>query len=362
QVVCGYASIADVLGHRNDDRMDSFFLSETLPYLYMGVSGHSDVVASRFGSGSMGRVLTTEAHVLPLNELTPLVQRGPHRDHRERSAAAPLICPKGPSPLLKLADMVDWHASHGAWSVWPLLPAALRVAIPTEVTMPKGKARLVIRREGMMGDRPLFNLSVGTAVFGGRIRERSGMEQTKWDLGRVKRTRFAAMIHSGPSLRAALRERRSCALDGNIYRNATETAGHAYSYGLQWRESPAPLRPSGFRLVMAADGFDLACSHPDQREYDEADNVMLVTRRGGNCSFADKALNAQLMGAGGVLVIDEASSGGKKNLVMTCESGKNWLCRHVHIPAVSVPAGDFSPVLSVLQAGKRIFAELREGS
>ncbi|KAF4663415.1 ER degradation-enhancing alpha-mannosidase-like protein 3 [Perkinsus olseni] len=362
KVVCGYASIADVLGHRNDDRMDSFFLSETLPYLYMGVSGHSDVVASRFGSGSMGRVLTTEAHVLPLKGLTPLVQRGPDRAHRERSAAAPLICPKGPSPLLKLADMVDWHVSHGAWSVWPLLPAALRVAIPTEVTMPKGKARLVIRGDGMMGDRPLFNLSVGTAVFGGRIRERSGMEQTKWDLSRVKRTRFAAMIHSGPSLRAALKERRSCTLDGNIYRNATETAGHDSSYGLQWRESPAPLRPSGFRLVMAAEGSDFACSHPDQREYDEADNVMLVTRRGGNCSFADKALNAQLMGASGVLVIDEASSGGRKNLVMTCESGKNWLCRHIHIPAVSVPAGDFSPVLSVLQAGKRIFAELREGS
>ena len=35
RVKCGYASIADVRTHRLDDRMDSYFLSETTKYLYL---------------------------------------------------------------------------------------------------------------------------------------------------------------------------------------------------------------------------------------------------------------------------------------------------------------------------------------
>lgn len=35
RVPCGFASIADVTTHRLDDRMDSFFLTETLKYLYL---------------------------------------------------------------------------------------------------------------------------------------------------------------------------------------------------------------------------------------------------------------------------------------------------------------------------------------
>jgi hypothetical protein len=35
RVQCGFASIADVETHRLDDRMDSFFLSETLKYLFL---------------------------------------------------------------------------------------------------------------------------------------------------------------------------------------------------------------------------------------------------------------------------------------------------------------------------------------
>ena len=32
---CGFASIADTTTHRLDDRMDSYFLSETLKYLFL---------------------------------------------------------------------------------------------------------------------------------------------------------------------------------------------------------------------------------------------------------------------------------------------------------------------------------------
>ena len=35
RVSCGYASLADVNTRRLDDRMDSYFLAETLKYLYL---------------------------------------------------------------------------------------------------------------------------------------------------------------------------------------------------------------------------------------------------------------------------------------------------------------------------------------
>ena len=35
RVACGYASIADVDTKRLDDRMDSYFLAETLKYLFL---------------------------------------------------------------------------------------------------------------------------------------------------------------------------------------------------------------------------------------------------------------------------------------------------------------------------------------
>ena len=35
RVDCGFASIADVNSHRLDDRMDSYFFSETLKYLWL---------------------------------------------------------------------------------------------------------------------------------------------------------------------------------------------------------------------------------------------------------------------------------------------------------------------------------------
>lgn len=328
----------------------------------MGLTG-PEVVASRLGSGSVGRLFTTEAHVLPLSHLVPLARDRPgHARGQRGTRTTPLVCPMGPSPVLRFSDMVDWQFSHGAWTVWPELPTVLREAIPTGVTMPRGKARLVVRAVGMMAEEPVFNLSVGTAIFGGRIRQRSGMEEFQWDLGEAKRTRLVRMIHSGPSLRAALKRRGRCSDDTKAYRNHSKASGRVFSGGPHWRETPIKSQRRDFRLMFSGDGMDFGCNRTGQDEYSEADNVMVVVHRAGNCSFADKALNAQLRGASGILVIDKVDSGHKKNLVMTCEIEKNWLCRYVHIPAVSVPAVDFAPVLSLLTAGHSLFAQLLDAA
>lgn len=59
RTACGFAAVKDVKTKALDDRMESFFLSETLKYLFLAFDPDSDVL-ERF-------VFTTEGHLLPLN-------------------------------------------------------------------------------------------------------------------------------------------------------------------------------------------------------------------------------------------------------------------------------------------------------
>eukprot|EP01125_Pyxidicula_operculata_P021232 TRINITY_DN80_c0_g1_i6.p1 TRINITY_DN80_c0_g1~~TRINITY_DN80_c0_g1_i6.p1 ORF type:complete len:563 (-),score=78.30 TRINITY_DN80_c0_g1_i6:1510-3198(-) len=60
KVPCGYASVADVETSRLEDRMDSYFLSETCKYLYLLFDDNNFLHKSPF-------IFTTEGHPLPLN-------------------------------------------------------------------------------------------------------------------------------------------------------------------------------------------------------------------------------------------------------------------------------------------------------
>eukprot|EP01130_Rhizamoeba_saxonica_P003267 TRINITY_DN1395_c0_g1_i3.p1 TRINITY_DN1395_c0_g1~~TRINITY_DN1395_c0_g1_i3.p1 ORF type:complete len:350 (-),score=70.91 TRINITY_DN1395_c0_g1_i3:37-1086(-) len=61
RVECGYASVSDVDTYRLEDRMDSFFLTETCKYLYLLFDEHN-----KFNSG--GYIFTTEGHLLPMKQ------------------------------------------------------------------------------------------------------------------------------------------------------------------------------------------------------------------------------------------------------------------------------------------------------
>lgn len=62
RVPCGFAAINDIRTGKNEDRMDSFVLSETLKYLYLIFADPSeiDLDLDTF-------IFTTEAHLLPLS-------------------------------------------------------------------------------------------------------------------------------------------------------------------------------------------------------------------------------------------------------------------------------------------------------
>lgn len=62
RVRCGFAAVNDIRTGQNEDRMDSFVLSETLKYLYLMFTEPSeiDLDLDTF-------IFTTEAHLLPLS-------------------------------------------------------------------------------------------------------------------------------------------------------------------------------------------------------------------------------------------------------------------------------------------------------
>lgn len=62
KVACGFAAINDIRTGKNEDRMDSFVLSETFKYLYLIFAEPSeiDLDLDTF-------IFTTEAHLLPLS-------------------------------------------------------------------------------------------------------------------------------------------------------------------------------------------------------------------------------------------------------------------------------------------------------
>lgn len=59
RVECGYASVSNVDTYRLEDRMDSYFLSETCKYLYLLFDENNFINRGNY-------IFTTEGHPLPL--------------------------------------------------------------------------------------------------------------------------------------------------------------------------------------------------------------------------------------------------------------------------------------------------------
>lgn len=59
---CGYAAVNDVRTRKQEDRMDSFVLSETLKYLFLLFADKEDLILNLDEF-----IFTTEGHLLPLS-------------------------------------------------------------------------------------------------------------------------------------------------------------------------------------------------------------------------------------------------------------------------------------------------------
>ncbi|ETW10015.1 hypothetical protein, variant 1 [Aphanomyces invadans] len=98
RVSCGYAAVGNVHDKRLEDRMDSFFLSETVKYLYLLFSNDTSVVipktaVNRNALPASHVVFTTEGHLFPvvpsLYQDATSKRRKFRKPHQDRTCAAP---------------------------------------------------------------------------------------------------------------------------------------------------------------------------------------------------------------------------------------------------------------------------------
>jgi len=114
---CGHAMVADVTTHRLHDSMESFFLSETLKYLFLLFDSGTEM-NNLIDSGPFTYVFTTEGHVLPiipqLSNLAGSVSEGSERvDQNATGGMRPLPAHVHPSLLLGKAR---YQLQPGGWS------------------------------------------------------------------------------------------------------------------------------------------------------------------------------------------------------------------------------------------------------
>ncbi|OQV23354.1 ER degradation-enhancing alpha-mannosidase-like protein 3 [Hypsibius exemplaris] len=90
RVKCGYAALKDTNAGTHDDRMDSFFLSETLKYLYLLFSEPEELLVDLHDY-----IFTTEAHLLPVQLARQNVTFFPrqHLEVHTHSEEPSLSCP-----------------------------------------------------------------------------------------------------------------------------------------------------------------------------------------------------------------------------------------------------------------------------
>ncbi|KAA0190671.1 alpha-1 2-Mannosidase [Fasciolopsis buskii] len=70
---CGFATIHNVEDKSQEDRMESFFLSETLKYLYLLFDENNPL-----NRNEMDYVFSTQAHIFPIKRIREMLKLSPN--------------------------------------------------------------------------------------------------------------------------------------------------------------------------------------------------------------------------------------------------------------------------------------------
>jgi mannosidase alpha-like ER degradation enhancer 2 len=168
KVACGYASLGSVVGGAQVDRMDSFWLAETLKYLYLTFADDAHWLHAR------PHLFNTEAHVLPYDFM------------RHAAAARELLAKKRqpPPPPMSAADSFDraW-LDVGARSP-PSYPALVASKVHREhAPLADGStplsAWLVLDLPSVVGGPPT-SFRVSAAQFGPQLASQGLCGALKW--------------------------------------------------------------------------------------------------------------------------------------------------------------------------------------
>lgn len=290
----------------HDDRMDSFFLSETLPYLYLLVVGPADL--EHLPVPVSEAVFSTEGHMFPLP--------GAFEGYGDVAAAL------GIAPARRAAQCAvrpgPERAGQYAGLLHILLPDSLQGRPGGQCAFPPVQ---LAADGGTPGQR--FECFGVAASYGPAPHAPVSSLQHRASSGEPPAHLRA--LYSSPRFAAPPRNRTAC--DGLL---DEEPAARTVPRGP--RRWPGHLAEHPHRLVRAAPPD--ACTMPEGA--DLSGSVVLARR--GHCTFVQKSRTVQRAGAVGLVVVNTED----RVQVMTALSGSSAEVRglDIHIPSILVAKED----------------------
>jgi len=337
RVACGFAAVADVLTKRLDDRMDSYFLSETLVYLYLILAPPEERILLRPG------VFSTEGHIFPLPQSVGLyaVSRIPGLAGRVRS----LYPTSEDRPILRCEVISPFERvamQHRCRTKYVLTPGYQMQASGCMPSRCRGQQAEVLVSSG--ADTALW-LEGTASSFGPELSlaapppPRPGKRRRRWRMQRRRRGRIWNRRPSPNNL--GLKRLVSELAPGIRLPFASVTTKDPRTWDLFMAKRLALAMPLNACAPLESPA-GLVNSTPAVEHYEG--RIVVATR--GDCLFLHKVTHMQNAHAAGAVFVDQATS--QELQVMTCPMQERGAGRELHIPAALVSQEDGMKLLDLL--------------
>ncbi|KAI8586342.1 glycoside hydrolase [Geranomyces variabilis] len=351
RVRCGFASLADVEAGTHDDRMESFFLSETLKYLYLLFDDdnfvhtlHDNHVFTTEGhllllpytlqnhqSASAANETNTQSENTKLNRTRVCARYTPLPAER-RSKPPNTKSDNSPPVSAETMDMIERLVVGTGQEVRPgLQQVKVEPADGSQYT----PARTVRTATGLFLDH-LAGVTLGIADEGATYRVKTVNEVALSDTEMItvpaRGIAFlgstdgnSAVFEASPLIRLVVE-----GLDKSLPL-ALATYGPALASGE--RIDAWMVTPLASQNERAKSGIALGCApHPVDMAANIIEGNLLLLSRGG-CSFSEKTEWAELAGAIGIVVANNEGSG-----IFPMAPGENVTVDTASIPSAMVSA------------------------
>ena len=336
KVACGYAAVHDVRSHTLSDFMDSYFLAETLKYLFL-LFDEDNWLLQHYG----GFVFTTEAHLLPLHFEEKKETELPSSDKASNSSLFFTCSMPSLTERLTVQDLKrsEFHTQHPRSTDAPSALEAMhkfsafaqqlldRIP-PKELRANALNGKVVVRFADPMAAYRRFTSS-GQLVFpigyGGSSNptERTHEQDIKYaklvlsgiheGLPKGQQQQLIDLVRHGEVV-VAVEEQ--VGRSSNSYASTLKLQ-RAFGSRTEPRTIDSVAGPFGqfeiggtqvSGLLQSADPVDGCTSSSPLTEHPYEDAVVLMPR--GGCSFVVKIHMAQLAGAKGVVVYNRLLQSG----------------------------------------------------
>ncbi|KAF7488552.1 ER degradation-enhancing alpha-mannosidase-like protein 3 [Sarcoptes scabiei] len=340
KVSCGYAAVNDVRTKNKEDRMDSFFLSETLKYLYLLFSRPNEL-------GNLFYIFTTEAHLLPLSlSYTNNSYENPIRFNQATKF---------------FRSKLDYHCPAES-NLYKMNKTSRGIEKKNYFQLLRNKVNdFVSNRSCPKGSKPIKFLRIRASQFSASKPEhidlvkQLGIHVIALKDGRVQ------LVHNSASAQSI-----EAAEEGAFFMQEMMSLSQQQKLSLELRTVSFEMPKSSIKISLLAGpaqfGSKFDSDHDsiegnvikinpyegcklEEITTDVQDRIAIIQR--GGCMFIEKARNAQALGAKGVIFVDNVANSSSKNLPMFSMSGDG--SDDIRIHSVFVYSEDAKILLNALE-------------